>query len=96
MRMNALVGIETLFGSGPKIAASVRQQPPGLLLHENFVFPLLPPHLGFRRYRRDFESLEHWARSEPHRAWWLQFLRDSGGTGFWHETYFLAGGVEAV
>jgi len=23
-------------------------------------------------------------------------LRDSGGTGFWHETYFRRGGIEAV
>lgn len=37
-----------------------------------------------------------WARSEPHRAWWRQFLHDSGGTGFWHETYFMGGGMEAV
>lgn len=96
MQVNALVGIKTLFGFGPKIAASVEARPEGLLLHENFVFSLLPPHLGFRQYWRDFESLESWARSEPHRAWWRQFLRDSGGTGFWHETYFLGGGMEAV
>ncbi|MFF5075699.1 monooxygenase family protein [Actinoplanes sp. NPDC000266] len=35
-------------------------------------------------------------RSEPHRLWWRNFLRDSGGTGFWHETYLLRGGMEAV
>jgi hypothetical protein len=40
--------------------------------------------------------LERWARSEPHRVWWKQFLKDSGGTGFWHETYCLRGGFEAV
>jgi hypothetical protein len=28
--------------------------------------------------------------------WWTKFLRDSGGTGFWHETYFMRGGMEAV
>ena len=49
-----------------------------------------------RQYWRDFESLEAWSRSEPHRTWWQTFLRDSGGTGFWHETYFRRGGVEAV
>jgi hypothetical protein len=42
------------------------------------------------------ESLEIWSRSEPHRQWWQEFLRDSGGTGFWHETYFRRGGIEAV
>ena len=28
--------------------------------------------------------------------WWQKFLRDSGGTGFWHETYFRRSGIEAV
>src|SRR5580700_3243412 len=30
------------------------------------------------------------------REWWLDFLRSSRGTGFWHETYFMRGGMEAV
>ena len=37
-----------------------------------------------------------WSRSAPHRDWWTNFLRDSGGTGFWHETYFMRGGIEAM
>ncbi|HXN65572.1 MAG TPA: DUF4188 domain-containing protein [Candidatus Acidoferrales bacterium] len=37
-----------------------------------------------------------WARSDPHRVWWQNFLRDTGGTGFWHETYFRSGGIEAI
>jgi fumigallin biosynthesis monooxygenase-like protein len=41
-------------------------------------------------------SLEAWPRSEPHRLWWQKFLKDSGGTGFWHETYLRRGGIEAV
>ena len=48
------------------------------------------------QYWRDFESLERWTRSDPHRAWWKNFLRDSAGTGFWHETYALRGGFEAI
>jgi len=96
MRVNALVGLKTLFGFGPRIAQSVDAQPDGLLLHENFLFSLFPPHLGMRQYWRDFASLETWSRSEPHRAWWKAFLRDSGGTGFWHEAYFMGGGMEAV
>jgi len=96
MRVNALTGLKTLLAFGPKIAKSVESRPDGLLLHENFLFSLLPPHLGMRQYWRDFESLESWARSEPHREWWRQFLRDSGGTGFWHEAYFMRGGMEAV
>lgn len=23
-------------------------------------------------------------------------MRDSGGVGFWHETYFIRGGIEAI
>jgi hypothetical protein len=65
-----------------------------LLRHENLFYSLR--HFGMRQYWRDFESLEAWARSEPHRIWWRDFLRDTGGTGFWHETYFRRGGMEAV
>src|SRR5215212_8199718 len=83
MRVNALTGLKTLMNSGPRIAQSVDAQPRGLLLHENLLFSLVPVHVGMRQYWRDFESLESWARSEPHRAWWQQFLADSGGTGFW-------------
>jgi hypothetical protein len=49
-----------------------------------------------RQYWRDFDALERWARSDPHRECWRRFLRDSGGTGFWHEAYFMRGGMEAV
>ncbi len=96
MRVNALAGLKTLFGFGPQIAQSVDARPAGLLLHENLLFSLLPPHGGMRQYGRDFDSLERWARSDPHRVWWSAFLRNSGGTGFWHEAYFMRGGMEAV
>jgi Domain of unknown function (DUF4188) len=96
MRVNALAGLKTLAGFGPKIAKSVEARPDGLLLHENFLFSIFPPHGGMRQYWRDFDSLERWARSEPHRLWWQEFIRDSGGTGFWHEAYFMRGGMEAV
>ena len=56
----------------------------------------MTPHLGMRQYWRDLESLERWTRSEPHKLWWQGFLKDSGGTGFWHETYFMGGGMEAI
>lgn len=49
-----------------------------------------------RQYWRDVDSLEAWTRSEPHRRWWRDFLRDTGGTGFWHETYLMRGGMEAI
>ena len=96
MRVNAIVGVKSLLGFGPQIERSHRAMPDGLLLHENFLFSLFPPHLGMRQYWRDFPSLEAWTRSEPHRTWWKAFLGNSGGTGFWHETYRAAGGVEAI
>jgi hypothetical protein len=94
MRVNTLTGLKTVMGFGPKISQSVEARPDGLLLHENILFSLR--HVGMRQYWRDFESLERWSRSDPHRLWWQRFLRDTGGTGFWHETYFRRGGVEAV
>jgi hypothetical protein len=96
MRVNTLAGIKTLLGFGPRISASVAARPDGLLLHENFIFSLFPMHAGMRQYWRDFDSLERWSRSEPHMLWWKEFLRNTGGTGFWHETYFMRGGIEAI
>lgn len=96
MRVNTFAGIKTLMGFGPKISRSVEAGPEGLLLHENLVYSLFPPNIGMRQYWRDFDSLEKWARSEPHRKWWQDFMRDTGGTGFWHETYFMRGGMEAI
>lgn len=96
MRVNRLAGLKTVLGFGPKIADSVAAQPDGLLLHENFIFSLFPMHAGMRQYWRDMESLLAWTRSGPHRQWWKNFLRDSGGTGFWHETYLMRGGMEAI
>ncbi len=96
MRVNAWMGVKTLLGIGPQITNAVDRKPDGLLLHEYFLFSLIPPHLGMRQYWRDFDALEAWSRSAPHRDWWQGFLRSSGGTGFWHETYFMRGGIEAV
>jgi hypothetical protein len=96
MRVNAITGVKTLLGFGPRIDRALKARPDGLLHHESFVMSLVPVHLGMREYWRDFESLERWTRSAPHRDWWQKFLRDSGGTGFWHETYFARGGIEAI
>ena len=96
MRVNRITGLKTVFGFGPKLSASVAAQPDGLLLHENLIFSLFPAHVGMRQYWRDMDSLLAWSRSEPHREWWKNFLRDSGGTGFWHETYLSRGGIEAI
>ena len=75
---------------------SAQARPDGLLRHEFFVLSLFPAHIGIRQYWRDLESLETYSRSEPHRTWWKNFLADSGGTGFWHETYRMKGGIEAI
>jgi len=96
MRVNAWTGVRTLLGLGPQIKNAVDQKPDGLLLHEDFIMSLIPLHLGMRQYWRDFDSLEAWSRSVPHRQWWSDFLRSSRGTGFWHEAYFMRGGMEAV
>jgi len=96
MRVNSLKGLGRLFSIGPKIQSSVGAKPKGLLRHEFMLFGMFPPHLGMRQYWRDFEALESWARSLPHQSWWKEFLGDAGGTGFWHEAYFMRGGMEAV
>jgi hypothetical protein len=81
---------------GPRIQRSVDARPDGLLLHEPVIYGLFPLHVGMRQYWRDFDSLEKWAKEMPHQQWWVEFLKDSGGTGFWHETYFMRGGMESV
>ena len=96
MRINRLSGLGRLVRLGPQIRRAVDARPDGLLLHENFLFGLFPLHVGMRQYWRDFESLEAWTRTLPHQEWWQTFVRDSGGTGFWHETYFRRGGFEAI
>jgi hypothetical protein len=96
MRVNVLAGIKTLIGIGPQIENAHKAMPDGLLLHENMMYSLIPPHVGMRQYWRDLAALEAWTRSDPHRTWWKNFLRDSGGTGFWHETYRMRGGIEAI
>ena len=96
MKVRRPRGLARLFGLGPQIQKSWKAEPDGLLLHEDLVWSLIPPHLGMRQYWRDFDSLERWTRSEPHKLWWQQFMKDSGGTGFWHETYFMRGGMEAI
>jgi Domain of unknown function (DUF4188) len=77
MRVNALTGLRTLIGIGPQIERSHKAMPNGLLLHENFVISLFPPHVGMRQYWRDFASLEAWSRSDSHRTWWSDFRRSS-------------------
>lgn len=97
MRVRVLGGVKRLFGIGPQIGKEGARKPDGLLYFENnIIYSVFPLHLGMRWYWKDFASLEQWARSDTHQKWWQDFLRDSGGTGFWHEAYFMRGGMEAV
>jgi len=92
-RVRRLRGIATLLGIGRGLDAIRRDPPEGLLADEQFLFGL--NHIGIRQYWRDLESLEAFTRSEPHARWWRDFLKDSGGAGFWHESY-SARGMEAI
>jgi len=96
MKVRTLRGLKTLISFGPKISDAIAAKPEGLLLHESLLYSIFPLHTGMRQYWRDFQSLETWARSLPHQKWWTGFVQDSGGTGFWHETYFMRGGMEAI
>ena len=96
MRVNRIAGLRRIISLGPEIQKSVAEKPDGLLRHESIFFSLFPLHVGMRQYWRDFSSLEAWTRSGFHCGWWKDFLRDSAGTGFWHETYFMRGGMEAI
>lgn len=94
MRVRSPRGVLKFLKLGREIQQSVDAGPDGLLLHENLFFS--PVHGGMRQYWRDYEALEAWTRTLPHQAWWRDFLRDSHGTGFWHELYSMRGGMEAV
>ena len=96
MRVEEPRGLGTLEVLGPQIEAAVAEQPDGLLLHERIVYGDDPPHVGMRQYWRDFDSLLAWTLTLPHKQWWSDYLRDRGGTSFWHETYFRRGGFESM
>ncbi|HEU0195155.1 MAG TPA: DUF4188 domain-containing protein [Gaiellales bacterium] len=96
MRVEEPRGIETLKALRAQVDATVAEQPDGLLLHERLVYGDDPPHTGMRQYWRDFESLQAWTKTLPHKRWWTDYLRDRGGTSFWHETYFRRGGFESI
>ena len=97
MKVRTFAGIKTLLGLGPQIQKAGEGGAEGLLHFENnIIFSLFPLHIGMRWYWKDFNSMENWARSEVHRKWWQAFIKNTGGTGFWHETYFMKGGIDAI
>ncbi len=83
-----------MLGIGKQLDLIKSHRPDGLLAHEPIFYGLR--HVGMRQYWRDFDSLEAFTRSEPHKTWWQQFYRDSRGAGIWHETYRRSGGMEGI
>ena len=48
-----------------------------------------------RQYWRDYDSLERMVPRTLRRSRsGGRFIRESGGTGFWHEAYYMRGGME--
>ena len=93
-RVSTWRGLKALLGIGRRLGDLTRNKPDGLLAHESIVYGL--NHVGMRQYWRDFDSLETFTRSDPHKTWWRDFSKDPAGSGFWHETYRKAGGMEAI
>lgn len=93
-RVSTLRGLKALLGIGRGLRALKRDAPDGLLCDEPIVFAL--NHVGMRQYWRDFDSLERFTRSDPHKTWWRQFSKNPAGSGFWHEAYRRSGGMEAI
>lgn len=94
MRVNSPRGILTVMKFGRLLHRTIHPAPDGLLHHERLLFS--PRQVGWRQYWRDRASMLAWARSGAHREWWTEYLQDSGGTGLWHETYSMGGGIEAI
>ena len=93
-RVSTWRGVKALLGIGRKLGDLSRNKPDGLLVHENMFYGL--NHVGMRQYWRDFDSLETFTRSDPHKTWWRDFSKDPAGSGFWHEAYRKSGGMEAI
>src|SRR5256885_15211624 len=82
MRGNTLRGLRTLLAFGPRIKASVRAQPDGLLLHQDIVWGIFPPHFGMRQYWRGFGPLARSAPTRPPPQRGARVLKEPGGTRF--------------
>lgn len=102
MRAESVKGFLKLMKYGYQIIESVNATddsdsltPEGLLHHEESIFSLFPPHLVIRQYWHNFDSLEEWTRSSPHRELWQELIENPAGTTFWHELY-SQDGIEAI
>ena len=95
MRVNAWTGLKRLLGLGPQIAKSARAKPTVCCFMRFSILAVSAtrgnaPILARFRIAGTLDTF----RTTPRR--WRNFLRDSGGTGFWHETYSMRGGIEAI
>jgi hypothetical protein len=79
-----------------RIGRPLSQQPAGLLAHEDIAGSPTPQAAIFRQCCESFDAFEAWMRASPHIDWWKEFLSDPRGTEFWHEAYFVRGGMEAT
>ena len=93
-KVRRLAGFRTLFGLGKGLRSIKTDIPDGLLADETFLFGLT--HIGIRQYWRDLDSLERFTKSEPHADWWRNIRKHGRGAGFWHESYRMQGGMEAI
>jgi hypothetical protein len=73
MRVQKVRGLAKLLQTGRQIRAGVAQDIDGLLLHENLLLSVMPPHFGMRQYWRDLVALEAWTRELPHKQWLAGF-----------------------
>jgi hypothetical protein len=94
MKVTKIRGVATLLGLGRPLRALGQNRPDGLLHQDLFLWRI--DHVGIRQYWRDFDALECFTRSAPHSIWWREFSAAPRGTGFWHETYRKAGGMEGI
>ncbi len=97
MQVRKLSGVKTALSFGFPIDRAGNARPDGLLYFENkIIYSLFPLNVGTRWYWRDMDSLTAWAKSEPHRAWWKEYMQDAHGVATWHESYHMRGGMEAI
>jgi hypothetical protein len=93
-RAKGLGGLRQLMGIGRGFNAMKANPPDGLLRHDSVLWGWM--HVGMRQYWRDLASLEAFTKTAPHSDWWRDFARGAGGSGFWHEAYRRAGGMEGI
>lgn len=94
LRLKSFRALAALPRIGRGLAVIRRVPPDGLLGQDQFLWGW--NHVGIRHYWRDAEALERFTKAEPHGGWWRDFMRDTQGSGFWHELYRARGGVEAI